>query len=303
MKSPSALDVVTVLVTILLSIFLCVLGGSVFSYRELEFNRMWRTRLFLVSLVLFFTLTLSLSSLHWFPDRFVTVGGRSIACGMVTWACHCVFLPLFLAIVIGLIHLLADSSALLSTHPNRRVLRRAFRYCLPVLFLGLVNVVLALAGVDVGLFATYDRNDGYCEESSYLSILLTLFLIIIFIRVVAVTGHCSRGDNATRPRLNILHMQRIRRLSLNVIPFIIFEGVSVISRPIPIVLRGIVFVGFIACLFVYLYYFIIAPLREASVAGLPRGNLLTRREKFLRGVTHRETASDADRLIRETEPF
>jgi hypothetical protein len=205
----------------------------------------------------------------------------------------------------GLIHSLADSSALLSTHPNRGVLGRAFKYCAPVLFLGLVNVILPLVGIHIEFFATYDSDDGYCDESSYVSILLTLFSIIIFIRVIVVTGLCSRQDNATRPRLNILHMQRIRRLCLNVIPFILFESVSIlfpyVSNPIPIVLRCIVFVGLIACLFVYLYYFILAPLREASIVILLRGNLTMRHGQFLRRVTHRDTPSDGDQFMRAPE--
>jgi hypothetical protein len=164
-----------------------------------------------------------------------------------------------------------------------------------VLFLGLVNIILPLFGVHIQFFATYNREDGYCDESSYISILLTLFSIIVFIRVVAVTGLCSRDDDATRPRLNVLHMQRIKRLCLNVIPFIVLECASIlfpyVSSPAPIILRHIVFIGLVACLFVYLHYFIMAPLREASVVVLLRGNLTMRHGRFLRRLTRGEASS------------
>jgi energy-converting hydrogenase Eha subunit A len=306
METHDALDVATLILTVLLTIFLCVLGGYVVSYRELEFNRMWRTRLFLVFLVLLFTLALCLSTVHWFPDRFATAHGRAIACGIATWACQCLFLPLFLAIVVGLINSLADSSALLSAHPNRGVLSRAFKYCTPVLLLGLVNVILPVFGVDIAFFATYGREDGYCDASSYVAILLTLFYVLIFIRVIAVTGLC-RGEDATRPRLNVIHMRRIKRLCLNVIPFIILECISImfpyVSRPIHIVFRYIVFIGLIACLVVYLYHFIMAPLREASVVILRRGDLTMRHGRFMRRFSHRDSPSDGDELVHETDEF
>jgi hypothetical protein len=285
MTTGDILDVFTVLVAGLIAISLCVLGGYVVKYREFEFNRMWRTRLLMVFLVLFFTLSLALTCLNWFPRRFASDHVRWVACGASFWAAQCCFLPLFLAIVMGLIRSLADSSALLSTHPNRGVLKRAFLYSGGVFVLGFVNVLLPISNVRAGFFSPYFDEREICVQSSYVSVLLMIYTIVIFSYALSAAGLCCSRNDAARPRLNLVHMKRIKRLAFFMVPFIILEVLSIAFPHLPgtamLVLRYIVYVGLLACLFVYLYYFVIAPLRESAVIVLLRGNLTMRHGRFI----------------------
>jgi hypothetical protein len=285
MTTEDILDIVTVVVAAIIAILLCVLGVFIVKYREFEFNRMWRTRLFMVFLVMFFTFSLALTCLNWFPARFDTDRIRWVACSVGFWAAQCYFLPLFLAIVMGLIRSLADSSALLSTHPNRGVLTRAFLYSGCVFLLGFVNVLLPVFDVHVSFFSPYFKEREICCQSSYVSVLLMIYTIVIFSYALSAAGLCCSGNDAARPRLNLLHMRRIRRLAFFMVPFIILEVLSIAFPYLPgtaaLVLRHIVFLGLLICLFVYLYFFIIAPLRESAEVVLLRGLLTMRHGRFI----------------------
>jgi hypothetical protein len=180
---------------------------------------------------------------------------------------------------------LADSSALLSAHPNRGVLCRALLFTAPMALAGAANIVIAVLGDEISFFRAYDKKAKQCIVSAYYATLTTVFTIALFIALLPQSGLCFKGDDLTKPRLNVFHRQRTRRLPLFMIPFIMVGTVSIageyLTDPWPTI------IGYVACavstavMTIYLYYFIVAPLRESTQVQLLRGNLTQRHGAFL----------------------
>jgi drug/metabolite transporter (DMT)-like permease len=115
--------------------------------------------------------------------------------------------------------------------------------------------------------------------------LTTVFTIVLFIALLLQSGLCFKGDDLTKPRLNVLHRRRTRRLPLFVIPFILIGIISIVEEYVsgdwPTAIGYVACVVCVAVMTIYLYYFIIAPLRESTQVQLLRGNLTQRHGVYL----------------------
>jgi hypothetical protein len=295
MSLATSLDIGILSFSLLVFIALISLVIYVIAYREYEFNRIWRSRLLLLAFVILFTITLSLSNLHWLPQQISPGRGRRVACGVFSFLNHCCFFPLFVATLMGFLRAVSDSSALLSLHPNRGVLWRSFKYSAPVIALGLVNIFTAAFASDISFFLTYGEESGYCVESSYFSILGAGFSAAMFAMLLPVTGLCCAGNEAERPRLNVTHSARVRTLPFFLIGFILVYVISILQPYVTdnglLALKYVTFVALLVFVFVYLYYFVLAPLREASVFPLMRGTLTMRHGEFT-DASHSEELAD-----------
>jgi hypothetical protein len=297
MSLEASLDIAVLAFSILVLIASISLAISVVIYREYEFNRLWRSRVFLLTAVALFTITLSLSNLHWFPQQIRSEDGRRITCGVLSFFAHCFFFPLFAATLVGFLRSVSDSSALLSVHANRLIVCHSFRCSLPIILLGLANVFIAWFAPSISFFSTYREARGYCVESSYYSLLGAGFSAAMFAMLLPVTGLCCAGNDAESPRLNVTHRARVRALPFGLIPFILLYGVST-SQPYAgqtslLILKHTAFVGLLVFVFVYLYYFVFVPIRETSLFPLLRGTLTMRHGEFA-------DASRAEVLIEES---
>jgi hypothetical protein len=284
-RSSSVADIVILIAAILFLIFLLIIAFFVVKYREYEFNRIWRTRLLLLCIVFVFEIAFALTILHWFPTRFDTLKKRSVACSISSFLHNCLFLPFFLSTILGFVKALADSSALLSPHPNRGVLSRALLYTAPMAVVGIVNIVIVATGSDLRFFQSYYDEGEQCVVSPFYGVLTTVFTILLFLAFLSQSGLCFKADDLTKPRLNVIHRRRTRRLPLFVIPFILVGIISIIGHyvkdPWPSVIGYISCVICVAVMTIYLYYFIIAPLRESMQVQLLRGNLTLRHGAYL----------------------
>jgi peptidoglycan/LPS O-acetylase OafA/YrhL len=150
---------------------------------------------------------------------------------------------------------------------------------------GIVNIIIAATASDPPFFRSYYDDTEHCVISPYCSILTTVFTIALFIALVSQSGLCFKGDDLTKPRLNVIHRRRNRRLPLFVIPFILIGVLSIVgnyvSDPWPTIIGYIACVICVAVMTIYLYYFIIAPLRESMQVRLLRGNLTQRHGAYL----------------------
>jgi hypothetical protein len=293
--SSNIMDIVLLTLGILFALFLLVTAFFVIRYREYEFNRIWRTRLFLLVIVLLLTTSFLLTVLHWYPSRFAHSNGRSLACSISEFVHNCLLLPFFLSTMMGFVRALGDSSALLSEHPNRGVLCRALIYTIPIALLGIANIVLVAVRQEIRFFRVYSENEEECVISPFYGTLFTVFAVIVFVSLLQRSGLCFRSNDLMAPRLNAVHRQRRRKLPLFMVPFILIGAVSIagpfLDDPWPRI------IGYIACVLgvlvvtIYLYYFILAPLKEASDARLLRGNLTQRHGNFLSDVLNPSSRS------------
>jgi hypothetical protein len=284
-NSSSDWDIAIILFASLFVIFLFTVAFFVIKYREYEFNRIWRTRLLLLFIVLLFAISFVLTILHWFPNQFASVNHRFVACSITEFIHSCALLPFFLAAILGFVRALADSSALLSAHPNRGVLLGAVIWTSPIAAAGIVNIVMASVGTDITFFHGYDESGEQCVVSPYYGTLLTVFTITLFVVLLPQTGLCFQGDDLTKPRLNVLHRARSRRLPLFMIAFILIGPLSIgawyMPDPWPRLVGYIDWVVSLVILTIYLYYFIVAPLWESTEVQLLRGSLTLRHGVFL----------------------
>jgi hypothetical protein len=301
MSLETSLDITVLIFSILIFAALVALVVYVIVYREYEFNRIWRSRLFLLTLVILFTITLSLSNLHWLPRQITSEKGRAVTCGFLSFLNHCFLFPLFVATLMGFLRAVNDSSALLSLHPNRGVIARALQYSLPIIVLGTVNIFIAAFASNISFFSTYSEESGCCVESSYFSILGAGFSAVMFAMLLPVTGLFCAGNEAERPRLNVTHSARVRALPFYLIGFILVHVISIFepyaSDTALRVLKYLTSVAMLVFVFVYLYYFIFAPLREASVFPLMRGTLTMRHGEFTDASRDEELAEQSVEFV------
>jgi hypothetical protein len=194
-------------------------------------------------------------------------------------------LPFFLSIIIGLVKAVTDSSAMLSDHPNRGILSRSFLYTAPIAVAGVINIVLAAYKENISFFMGYSDDQEQCIVSPYYSALIAIFSAVVFLMLRSTLGVCSRDDEVDGPYLNIHHHDRIKKLPLFVILFIgcgiLSVGGPYLPEPGPRLVNSFSCIISVVVMVVYLYYLVIAPLREGSRVILPRGSLTLRHGVYL----------------------
>ena len=280
METNDIVDIVIAGVAVVFCLFFIVVISVVAKNKEYEFNKLWRTRLFLCVLAILFTLLLAVSNIRWIVQQIKELKFRRISCSLFSYVRQCFALPLFLAVVSSLAFTLVNSDVLESRHPNGLIVKRGLLWTLSMILVGLVNVFLSVFKADMIFFQTYDEDEGFCIESPFYSVISVIFPLGLMIAILRYTVCAKPG-----PVLHEGHAVRMRRLPFLMIPFIIAAGTGVpqefLSGVPQLALKYVEAVLYLMFVVVYLNYVVLRPAVEAKASKLLRGTITRRHGNFI----------------------
>lgn len=275
MKKDDILDIITLVIAFIFLVSCIVVISFVVKYRELEFNRLWRTRFFITILLIVYSLLSALSNLKWYPRQFNSSEDRSVACCTVNYFQQMFVFPFFLSINTYLLQCSMNLKLIQQDRPNRTVFFHSLLYVIFPAALGLVNLILVAFKHDITFFVSYDEDEQSCVDSSYFQVIIILF--IVFMLVIL---SLSIKNKLSTSGINMYHRIQIKRFPYCYIPLIIIFGISIIepyvNGTVQIVFRFIDFILTIVFMFVFLYLLVFKPTTEAANNPLRRGHITKR---------------------------
>lgn len=294
MKKDDILDIITLIIAFIFLVACIIVISFVTKYRELEFNRLWRTRFFITILLLLYSLLSALSNLKWYPRQFNSVNNKSAACCASNYLHQSFIFPFFISIVTYLLQCSMNLELVQQDNPNRTVLFKSFIYIILPLFLGLINLILVGFKPNVVFFVSYDKDEGTCVKSSFYQVITILF--IIFLLVILIL---SLKNKLNTSGINIYHRNRLRRFPYFYIPLIIISIICIaepyIGGTAQIIFKFLDFILNTVFMFVFIYFLVIKPTKEAANDPLRRGHI-TKRHGVIEEVTENINSEILDDL-------
>ena len=280
MEANDIVDIVIGVIAIIFSVFYIVVLSMVVKNREYEFNRLWRTRLFLCVLAVLFTVLMALSNLRWIAQQIANLKTQRLTCSVFSYLRQCFVLPIFLSLIASLALSLVNAKIMETEHPNRFVIKRALLWAVALIVVGLVNIFVSIFKNDLTFFVTFDENEGHCIESPFYAVVSMLFSLIL----MSVVMHCTVCAKNQIP-LNNSHRGRMRTLVFLMIPFCIIAAASIaqefVSGAGQLALKYLEAGLYVVFMGVYVGVVVLLPTREARKAGLIRGYVTNRHGEYL----------------------
>ncbi|OHT02094.1 hypothetical protein TRFO_07283 [Tritrichomonas foetus] len=289
MKTDTIFDIVTLIITFAYVVTCIILMTFISKYKENEFNRLWRTRIFLVVLTLLQALVSGLTNLKWYPRQFNNVKNKAASCTISTYLHQMVIFPLFLGIITHLLQCASNAKLIKDNRPNLKVIRKSFFYAVFPIVAGIVNLVLAGFRHDIVFFISYDENEATCVESSYYQVIQIVFIIALLIILI----RSNKKVNSTV--LNVHHQKRVKQIPFLYIPFIIVCALTLaepyVGKEVQIAFRFIDYILTTFFMFILLHFLVIRPIKDASKSPLTRGHI-TKRHGIIESPINEEAYDD-----------
>ena len=247
--------------------------------RELEFNRIWRTRALMILLCIFYAIFACFSNITIFPKFFKKKSQRAIACNASAFLQNGLCLPFYISIVISLARIATTSETLSSENPNKQIMKKMIKYSILPLILCIGTTVSSMIKYEVRGLRAYIPDEDSCTTPTISAGIVFLFGVIGFFIML------KTFDIFNKTGLNRIHLKRVYHFPTMLLPFlfsIIVSGVEeffsnwifIIAQTASILLAHI---GFI----IYNFNLIQKPLKEASIDKIYRGSITMRHHAFL----------------------
>lgn len=294
MKKDDILDIITLVIAFIFLVSCIVVISFVVKYRELEFNRLWRTRLFITILLLIYSLLSALSNLNWYPRQFQSENNKSVACCAVNYFHQMIVFPFFISINTYLLQCSMNLKLIQQDRPNRTVFLHSLLYVICPAILGLVNLILVGFKHDVIFFVSYDEDEKTCIDSSYYQVIVILF--IIFMLVILCL---SIKNKLSTSGINKHHRTQLKRFPYCYIPLIIIFAISIVEPYVggtaQIVFKFIDYVLTTVFMSIFLYRLVLKPTAEAANNPLQRGHI-TKRHGVIESIEENINSEELDDL-------
>jgi hypothetical protein len=245
--------------------------------KEIEFNRMWRTRLFVVFCALLFSVAYTAGNLNIFGKQLNKDNGPKICCAfsLVEFG---FFYNLFVFYILTVLRLVTSLDTLDTINPNKLVLKYMFYSFLPG-FLICIGIYLAMFFVgNKSLLSTFDEDDNVCYTSSAYSIFSLIIIVIIIII------NCRMKNTKVFMILNTSQQNMVSEFPLWMIIFIVGSIASAFSQYLSDTYRFIaelvtsLIYNFGFCVFIF--YLVHKPIKESLKYPIIRGTITKRHQQF-----------------------
>ncbi|EAY14746.1 hypothetical protein TVAG_038540 [Trichomonas vaginalis G3] len=246
-------------------------------WKELEFNRMWRTRLFLALSAFLYTLIYAVANVRMLTKLYGKKVGSPV-CAAYGCAHSGLFLSIFIIIVTILIKLATSVAALDSGTPNSPIIKKAVLISLITVIITAAIVIVDIFKLDLPVFESYNESENTCFNSTLQSTVIFILVLVCFIITVRIR------DDSDYLGLNRNHKRIVGRFSLTYIAFFVASLVSEVSpwiggwaRVVTQLLTSVLNqVSFIICL----NFLVQKPINDAKEIPLYRGTITKRHNKY-----------------------
>lgn len=279
MNSDDLQDIITLAMTFIWLIISIITISFVAKYRELEFNRFWRLRVFLVTLLLLHALLSALSNLKWFPRQFTSLKTKSISCCVSNFFHQMIFYPFFLSIVTVLLKSSTQFSLIKEKRPNRHIIYHAIMIFLIPALLGIANIILLIFKTDILCFVSFDTDTHVCVAPGNYEFITIVFTVILILFLLL-----SFKKNLSESGINLHHQNQLRKIPFLYLPFIVVFAVTIaepfVSEKVQFFFRYFYFVFSNVFMLVLIYVLVIKPTRESAQNPLERGHITARHHQI-----------------------
>ena len=264
--------------------------------KELEFNRMWRTRYLIVTLALIFALLYPIGNFRCLGEKIQEESADSI-CSIFSLFQFSFAENLFLFSIIAIMKLAASVVALDTHNPNKAVIRKMIFPSLPGFIVGLVVLICSILFKPTVVVSSYDKDDSVCYTSNLTSTYSFVISLAILIFLVHTRRRMSKEDKSPYSILNRTHKEMVRKLVYWMIFFVLG---SLVSEFVPffddkfrwifqIVTEILLNCGFTA----FVYYLVQRPIKESLEVPLLRGSITLRHDHYLNELSEENEQKDA----------
>lgn len=247
------------------------------TYRELEFNRMWRTRTMLTLCAFIYTVVYIVANIRMLTEIYPSKAA-SIICASYGCVHSGIFLSIFIIMVTILIKLATSVTALDTGKPNKQVINKALLYSIITILLTAADIVINIFKIDLPVFETHSASENTCFNSTLQSSVVLILVIICFIVIIKIR------DDSDYLGLNRNHKRIVGRFGITLVSFFIAGLISEVSPWVKGWIRVFsqLFTGLFnqISLTICIYFLVHKPINDAREAPLHRGTITLRHQQF-----------------------
>ena len=278
MKTGYIFDIVESILTIPFVIYYIYVMNFVRINKELEFNRMWRTRMFLVFCGIAFSLLYTIGNYRIIGEKIDDDLGPTI-CTIFSFLEFSIFNNFFICGIMAIVKLATSLAALDTDSPNKIVFKKTLCFSIPGFLLGLAILIINIVVGNVYTLSSYDVVDDVCYTPSMMT---TVNLVTVVVVLVAIAILRTQELYIT---LNHKHRKMITRLPFWMIFFLVggaaSEFLAYFNDTTRFSLELVVLLAYNGGFSVFVYLLILKPIRESLEVPLMRGTITQRHEKYI----------------------
>ena len=278
MKIGYIFDIVQSVLTVPFVIYYIYVMNFVRTNKELEFNRMWRTRMFLVFCAIAFSLLYTVGNYRIIGQNIDDSVGP-IICTVFSFLEFSLFNNFFVCGIMAIVKLATSLTALDTHSPNKIVLKMALLYSIPAAVLGVVILVINIVVGNVYTLSSYDIVDDVCYTPSLMT---TINLVTVVVVLVAIAILRTQELYIT---LNHRHRKMITKFPFWMIFFIVggaaSEFLAYFSDIVRFSLELVVLLAYNGGFTAFIYLLIQKPIKESLEVPIMRGTITQRHDKYL----------------------
>lgn len=281
-----ASDIITLILCITSLAYTIFLMFFCYQWRELEYNRMWKSRLSLISISIVYITLFFLSNIG---NIFSKINSDTInlaICDSLYFVIFGIMIPYILFFTRTLIVVAADTGVFETPNPNQYVFFKTSNYLVPPFFISLICLIvdLILSGKS-HILSSFDRNECICCHSTISASLY--FIESCYCMISLIVLFIKERKYSNIPPLIKSRVFKIPFVYIIFIASAIFAEIRNYIEPIKghtIYFNLVSYFLTITGITIFLFVFIHFPLLESIKAPIKRGSITPRHGKRVERV-------------------